>query len=110
VDALTSTTAMELEALPASMLVLGGGPVGVELAQTFARFGVKVVIVQRGAHLLPGEDPEISDLLRESLEAEGIEVHTGTAAVRAERDGAEVVVHVRQGSLEGQLRAERVLV
>ncbi|GLC25274.1 mercury(II) reductase [Roseisolibacter agri] len=110
VDALTSTTAMELEALPASMIVLGGGPVGVELGQVFARFGVKVVIVQRGAHLLPGEDPEIADLLREALEAEGIEVHTGTAAVRAERDGGEVVLHVRQGSLEGQLRAERVLV
>ena len=115
VDALTSTTAMELEALPASMIVLGGGPVGVELGQTFARFGVKVVIVQRGAHLLPGEDPEIADLLREALEAEGVEVHTGTAAVRVERaeDGAaggEVAVHVRQGSLEGQLRAERLLV
>lgn len=110
VDALTSTTAMALEALPASMVVLGGGPVGVELGQTFARFGVKVVIVQRGVHLLPGEDPEIADLLREALESEGIEVHTGTAAVRAERDGDEVVVHVQQGGLEGQLRAERVLV
>ncbi len=110
VDALDSTTAMALEVLPASMLVLGGGPVGVELGQMFARFGVKIVIVQRGAHLLPGEDPEIADLLREALEAEGIEVHTGTAAVRAERDGGEVVVHVRQGSLEGQLRTERLLI
>lgn len=114
VGALTSTTAMEMDALPASMLVLGGGPVGVELGQTFARFGVKVMIVQRGAHLLPGEDPEITEVLRQALEAEGIEVHTGTAAVRVERvegaTGSAVVVHVRQGSLEGQLRAERVLV
>ncbi len=110
IDALDSTSAMALETLPESMIVLGGGPVGVELGQTFARFGVKVVIVQRGAHLLRGEDPEIAEVLREALEAEGIEVHTGTAVVRAERDGGGVVVHVRQGSLAGQLRAERVLV
>ncbi|HEY0969339.1 MAG TPA: mercury(II) reductase, partial [Gemmatimonadales bacterium] len=116
VDALTSTSAMELETLPASMLVLGGGPVGVELGQTFARFGVKVAIVQRGTHLLPGEDAEIAESLRQALEAEGIEVHTSTTAVRAERDGGVedgskggVVVHVRQGGLEGQVRAERVL-
>ena len=114
IDALDSTSAMALDTLPASMIVLGGGPVGVELGQTFARFGVKVVIVQRGAHLLPGEDAEIAEVLREALEAEGIEVHTNTEAVRAERvgdgPGPEVVVHVRQGSLEGQLRAERLLV
>jgi mercuric reductase len=107
---------MALEALPASMIVLGGGPVGVELGQMFARFGVKVVIVQRGTRLLPGEDPEIAEALRQAFAAEGIEVHTGTEAVRVERaergDGAgtNVVVHVRRASLEGRLRAERVLV
>lgn len=114
VDVLDSTSAMALEALPVSLIVLGGGPVGVELGQTFARFGVKVAIVQRGPHLLPGEDPEITQALHEAFAAEGIEVHTGTEAVRVERvgegEGAEVVVHVRQGRLEGQLRAERVLV
>lgn len=109
-DALDSTTVMELQQLPASMLVLGGGPVGVEAAQTFSRFGVKVVLVQRGPRLLPGEEPVVSEALRAALEAEGIEVHTGTTASRVERVGVETVVHVTQGSLEGQLRAERVLV
>ena len=110
VDALDSTSAMQMNTLPASMIVVGGGPVGVELGQTFARFGVHVVIVQRGAHLLPGEDPAIADVLREALETEGIEIHTGTAAVSVERDGGDVVVHIRQGSIDGQLRAERLLV
>lgn len=109
-DPLDSATVMELQQLPASMLVLGGGPVGVEAAQTFARFGVKIVLVQRGPRLLPGEEPVVSEALRAALEAEGIEVHTGTTASRVERVGAETVVHVTQGSLEGQLRAERVLV
>lgn len=110
VDALDSTTAMAMEALPASMIVLGGGPVGVELGQIFGRFGVKVVIVQRGAHLLPGEDAQIAEVLREALEAEGIEVHTGMAAVRVERGPEGVIVHVRQGSVDGEIRAERLLV
>ena len=110
VEPLDSTTVMELPALPKTMLVLGGGPVGVEAAQTFARFGVKVMLVQRGPRLLPGEEPVVSEALRAVLEAEGIEVHTGTTATRVERDGHETVLHVRRGSLEGQLRAERILV
>lgn len=110
VEPLDSTTVMELQALPKSMIVLGGGPVGVEAAQTFARFGVKIVLVQRGPHLLPGEDVVVSEALRAALESEGIELHTGTTATRVQRVGGDTVVHVRQGSLEGQLRAERVLV
>ena len=110
VAALDSTSAMTLATLPNSLLVLGGGPVGVELGQMFARLGVQVTIAQRGLHLLPGEDPAVSEVLRASLEAEGIEVHTTTEATRVERDGDGVVVHVRQGRLDGQLRAERLLV
>ena len=110
VEALDSTSAMTLPSLPASMLVLGGGPVGVELGQMFARFGVQVTIIQRGTHLLPGEDPTISERLQASLEAEGLHVHVNTEAIRVERDGDGVIVHVRQGRLDGQLRAERLLV
>lgn len=110
VDALDSTSVMQLESLPASMIVLGGGPVGVELGQTFARFGVQVTLVQRGPHLLSGEEPEIADILREALEAEDVAVHTCTTTIAVERDDDGVVVHVRQGSTEGTLRAERLLV
>lgn len=109
-DPLDSASVMELQQLPASLLVLGGGPVGVEAAQTFARFGVRVILVQRGPHLLPGEEPMVSDALRAVLEAEGIEVHVTTTASRVERIDGETVVYVTQGSLQGQLRAERVLV
>lgn len=109
VEVLDSTSAMTLPTLPKSMLVLGGGPVGVELGQMFARFGVQVTIIQRGPHLLSGEDPVITECLRESLEAEGLEVHTSTEAIRVERDESGVIVHVRQGRMEGQLRAERLI-
>ncbi len=109
VDVLDSTSAMTLEVLPKSLLVLGGGPVGVELGQMFARFGVQVAIVQRGPHLLSGEDPAIAEALRAALEAEGLEIHIGTEAISVETDGSDVVATVRQGRLEGRLRAERVL-
>ncbi len=107
---LTSTTAMELEALPASMLILGGGAVGLELGQMFARFGVRVTVLELMPQLLPREDEAISSALRASLEAEGLEIHTGTAATRVERDGDGIVVHATRGGLAAQHRAERLLV
>ncbi len=110
IDALDSTTAMELDALPRSLLVLGGSAVGLELGQTFARFGVRVVVVELQDRVLPNEDPAISDALRAHLEVEGLEIHTSTHATAVEGDVGGIVLRVRQGSLEGQLRAERLLV
>lgn len=75
-SALDSTTAMQLEALPASMIVIGGGAIGLELAQAFARFGVRVVVLEAMERILPAEDAEVSEALRKALEAEGIEIHT----------------------------------
>lgn len=109
-EPLNSTTVMELEALPKSMIVLGGSAVGLELAQTFARFGTKVVVVELMPRLLPNEDETVSNALRQYLTDEGIEVHTGVTTVKAERDKNEVVVHVTEGSIAGQIRAERLLV
>ncbi|MGQ0560738.1 MAG: mercury(II) reductase [Gemmatimonadota bacterium] len=110
VATLDSTTAMELTELPKSMIVLGGSAVGLELGQTFARFGVKVTVVELMPQLLPGEDVTVSEALRGYLAAEGIEIHTGVKTTRVEQDGGGVVVHMEQGSLKGQLRAQRLLV
>ena len=107
---LNSTTAMELQELPKSMIVLGGSAVGLELGQTFARFGVKVTVIELMPRLLPNEDEAISDALRSHLEAEGLEIRTGMTTARVERAGDEFVVHVTQGSFSGQLRAEQLLV
>ncbi|MDO8502125.1 MAG: mercury(II) reductase [Gemmatimonadaceae bacterium] len=109
VGALDSTTVMELSALPHSMLVLGGSAVGLELGQMFARFGVKVTVVEIADRLLPSEDEAVSSALEECLQAEGLEIHTGTVATAIERDGNDVVMHVQQGSLEGTLRGTRIL-
>ena len=110
VSALNSTTAMELEHLPASLIVLGGSAVGLELAQTFARVGVRVTVVERLSRLLPMEDEDISVALAEYLRAEGIEIHTGVQATRVERVGEEVIMHVTEGSLDGTVHAAHLLV
>ena len=84
---LTSDTVWELRTQPARLLVLGGGPIGCELAQCFARLGSQVTIVQRGPRLLPKEDPEVSALLMARFRAEGIDLRTGHSPVQFERDG-----------------------
>jgi len=80
VDCLTSDTVWGLRQLPGRLLVLGGGPIGSELAQAFARLGSKVTQVEMLPRLLPREDPEVSEMLRAQFAAEGIAVLTGHKA------------------------------
>ena len=103
VDYLTSTTAMEQQQLPESMVVLGGGYVGVEQAQLFAHLGVKVAVVGR---LAPRAEPEIAAVLRDVFTADGITVveERGVSVTSA---GGGVTVRTETGS---ELSAERLLV
>lgn len=77
---LTSTSIMELDTVPRHLLVIGGGPIGVEFAQLFRRFGSTVSIVQRSSHLLPIEDPEISIEVENILQADGVNLYLGAQA------------------------------
>jgi pyruvate/2-oxoglutarate dehydrogenase complex dihydrolipoamide dehydrogenase (E3) component/uncharacterized membrane protein YdjX (TVP38/TMEM64 family) len=80
----TSDTLWELRELPRRLLVLGGGPIGCELAQAFARFGARVTQVEMLPRLLAREDPEAAELVRAQFAAEGIDVRTGHRALRVE--------------------------
>ena len=107
---LTNESAFDLKRLPASLLVLGGGAIGLELAQAFARFGARVTVLEMLDRILPPEDPEISSALREILEAEGIAIHTGTQARRAEAaDGRKALLCDQEGR-EARFEAEEILV
>ena len=108
--ALDSTTAMELEELPKSLLVLGGGAIGLELGQSFARFGVKVIVVEAMERILPNEDPDLSEALASALKAEGLEIHAGVRVTRVARENGAYTVQVEDGSLVGEIRAEQLLV
>ncbi len=102
---LTSTTAMELSELPASMLVIGGGYVAMEQAQLFAHLGTRVTMLVR-SRLARGEEPEVSATVREAFEAEGICVHEGLVADEVRREAGQVIV----GAGRQEFRADHVLV
>jgi len=109
VDYLTSTSALSLEALPKSLLVIGGGYIGAELAQMFARMGVKVTIVCR-SRLLPTAEPEIADALSGYFRDEGIQLKCGvTYKLARQTDSVVSLVVTRDGHDETQT-AERLLV
>jgi mercuric reductase len=108
--ALDSTSVMELEELPESMIVIGAGAIGLELGQAFARFGVRVIVVEALERVVPTEDPDLSEALASALEAEGIEIHTGVRVTGIAREEGGYVVRVEDGSLAGEIRAEQLLV
>ncbi|MGI5224174.1 dihydrolipoyl dehydrogenase family protein [Actinoallomurus sp. CA-142502] len=99
----TNREAIEAETLPESLAVLGGGAIGCELAQVFARFGTRVTILEAGPRLLSLEEPESGELLRATFENEGIDVRVNAKAERVRHDGDGFVIN-------DDLHAERFLV
>lgn len=94
---MTNEDAFNLLALPPSLIIVGGGPVGVELGQAFERLGSKVIIIQGPERILPKEDPDVSSTVTAVLQSEGIEIVTGARFVKASRDGEKKVVTARVG-------------
>ncbi len=108
---ITNEEVFHLKTLPPSLVVLGGGPIGLELGQSFARFGSRVTIVEMGGRLLPKEDEEVSAAVEEFLRAEGLEILLNAKAVRASRvTSGEKIVTVEQGDGTREIRAEEILV
>jgi pyruvate/2-oxoglutarate dehydrogenase complex dihydrolipoamide dehydrogenase (E3) component len=81
---LTNIEALELDYLPAHLIVLGGGYVGLELAQAYRRFGSRVTIIQHGSRLMDREDPDVADELRRILTDEGIQVLVAAETLRVQ--------------------------
>ena len=103
----TNRDAVRLAELPGSVVVVGGGPIGCEMAQVFSRFGVRVTIVQHGPRLVPGDEPEASDLLERVFVEEGIRVLTGVELQRATYADGAFTLALDSGE---ELGADKVLV
>jgi mercuric reductase len=88
-DYLTNVEALSLYELPASLIVIGGGPAGAEFAQMFCRFGTHVRMLQRSDRILPREEPELSALLTRCLSADGVDIHLSVQVIGAEAAGRE---------------------
>ena len=109
INYLTSTSALDLKTLPKSLLVVGGGFVGTELAQVFARAGVKVTIVCR-SRLLPAAEPEIGEALSRYFMQEGITVNCGVAYEFCRKTDIGVELCVRQNGRQEVFTAEEILI
>jgi pyruvate/2-oxoglutarate dehydrogenase complex dihydrolipoamide dehydrogenase (E3) component len=107
---LTSDTLWDLRELPGRLVVLGGGPIGCELAQAFARLGSRVTQVEMQPRILLREDPEISALVAERFEAEGVQVLTGHKAARFVTEGGEKSLIAEHGEQEVRIPFDAVLV
>ena len=103
----TNREATGLKELPRRLLVLGGGPVGVELAQALARMGSSTALIEGADHLLAREPEPLGRTLADALEADGIELHFGQFASAARRDGDDFVLEFPDGK---ELRGDRLLV
>jgi pyruvate/2-oxoglutarate dehydrogenase complex dihydrolipoamide dehydrogenase (E3) component len=95
-----------MKAIPGRLIILGGGPVGAEMAQAVARLGGKVVLVEGAPHVLAREPTPLGEALGEVLRAEGIELILGVQATAARRDGADYILALENGR---ELRGDRLL-
>lgn len=109
VGCITNYEALQLGKLPSSLIVIGGGYVGVEFAQMYARYGTKVTLLSRNPRLMRHEEPELSQVLADILLAEGVDVRLNAAARRAESAGSDKVIIADVDGKEVRFQAEEIL-
>jgi len=100
----TNETVFTQRVLPSCLIVLGGGPIGLEIAQSFARLGSKVIIVEFIDQILGPEDRDMADVLKNRIEAEGVEIHTKIKAIHIETSVSDILLTVAPASGEGEVR------
>src|SRR3989442_8228922 len=110
IEFLTNESVFQIKKLPQSLTVLGGGPVGLELGQSFARFGSNVTVVEMDKRLLPKEDEEVSASIEQIMRAEGLNILLNHRAVRITSANGQKILTVEQDGKERALHAEEILV
>jgi pyruvate/2-oxoglutarate dehydrogenase complex dihydrolipoamide dehydrogenase (E3) component len=95
----TNREATTIKEIPDSVVILGGGPVGIELGQFMRRFGTQVTLIQAAERLLPREDPRVAELIGERLRADGITLHLGATATQASRSDGRRTITLEDGQI-----------
>ncbi len=106
---LTNETLFSLTELPPRLAVIGGGPIGSEMAQTFARFGSKVTLIEKGDHILQREDRDAASIVQEAMRRDGVELRLESEITALETSGSEKVVHLRHEGRDDRIRVDQVL-
>jgi mercuric reductase len=106
---LTSYSALHLSCFPASLIIIGGGVIALEMGQMFARFGTRVTIVERSERMLREFDPRLTTIFQGLLADEGVELVLGAETREVRREGEDVVLEVEVGGAPRALRGERLM-
>ena len=107
---LTNETIFWLTELPRRLLVLGAGPIGCEMAQTFARFGSRVTLANRGGQILPREDGDAARLVEEAMVKDGVDLRLGSRFLEVRSEGDDKVVVLERGGRRETVAADAILV
>ncbi len=107
---LTNETIFSLTELPSRLAVIGAGPIGCEMAQSFARFGSRVQLFERMGHILPREDADAAEIVQAQMKKDGVEFLFNSMVTRVERRGAEKVIHYDLQGMTNELVVDDILV
>jgi pyruvate/2-oxoglutarate dehydrogenase complex dihydrolipoamide dehydrogenase (E3) component len=107
---LTSTSLLELEELPAHLVIIGGSYIGLEFAQMYRRFGSEVTVIEKEPRLLPHEDLEVAAAIQTALETEGIQIRLGAECIELAHDGESVTANVHCSAGSPQITGSHVLI
>ena len=107
---LTNETVFSLTALPKRLVVIGAGPLGCELAQSFRRFGSDVALLEAESGILPREDREAAEIVKRALEHDGIDIVEGCKIMRIAANGAEKIVNLECGGASREITCDEILV
>ncbi|WP_145266261.1 mercuric reductase [Calycomorphotria hydatis] len=107
---LTNESIFSLTVLPRRLAVIGGGPIGSEMAQTFARFGSEVTQIEKSTHILAREDTAAAEIVQESLRSDGVRILLNSELKRVEVNGSEKVLHVESEGESVKLHVDEILV
>ena len=107
---LTNETVFSLTELPPRIAVIGAGPIGSELSQSFCRMGSRVTLVEMGPHILSREDPDAAAVVQDALLSDGVNLLLNAKVVRVGKEGPDKIVHVEQGGEPLQVRVDEILV
>jgi pyruvate/2-oxoglutarate dehydrogenase complex dihydrolipoamide dehydrogenase (E3) component len=107
---LTNETLFSLTELPKRLIVIGGGPIGCEMAQSFARFGSQVTLIERASHILSREEEDAALIIQHAMEQDGVQIVLGAKVVGVESEGSNRVVVVSRAGVEEQISGDQILV
>jgi pyruvate/2-oxoglutarate dehydrogenase complex dihydrolipoamide dehydrogenase (E3) component len=109
VDYLTNESLFEIEKLPGSLIIVGAGPIGTEMAQSFQRLGTRVEVLDMAPGILMNDHPELTSILKESLEKEGVTYHLEAGVKKLEKNGAGVKVTFEQNGEQKSIEGDSIL-